>query len=229
MTTTSETKTFTIKPTPLIPNNPKPLLLYKNCFVRDDGKLDLARAYDTFTSNAWDVKWVTRYGRQQTSHYPPTTHEVMVVVSGPGVVRWGVADLRDPSNWEEHTYGSAFEQGGLEIEVEVGDVFLVPAGVAHKSFDKRSGQHDAVVLTGETAHAIELQEGQDERERVLGVEAEGELHGFVMMGAYPRGMNWTWGAGGDHVGRFEECWSVSNPETDPVVGKGKGGLYRYWA
>ncbi|KAL4909365.1 hypothetical protein BDW74DRAFT_174568 [Aspergillus multicolor] len=228
MTSIPEIKIYAIPPTLLVPNNPKPLLLYKNCFIGKNGKIDLAHAYDTFTSNGWDIKWVTRYGRQQTSHYHPSTHEVMVVVSGPGVVRWGVADLGDPKDWEEHTYGSAYEKGGLEIEVEVGDVFLVPAGVAHKSFDRDSGQPDAVALTGETAHTMDLEEEQDERGKVLSVETEEKLHGFVMMGAYPRGLDWTWGAGGDHVGRFEECWSVSKPEMDPVVGKGDGGLFQYW-
>ncbi|KAL5041931.1 hypothetical protein BDW71DRAFT_201003 [Aspergillus fruticulosus] len=213
-------------PTPLIPNNPRPLLLYKNCFLSEGGRPDLTVAYDTFVRNNWSPKWVVRYGRTQASHYHPTTHEVMVVLSGPGTIRWGVADLGDPANWKEHTYGDAQETGGLLTEAEAGDVFLVPAGVAHKSFDVGSAQPDAEVLTGKTAHAID---SSDPRERVIEVERQGRLTGFVMMGAYPRGVEWTWGAGGDHVGRFEEVWNVPMPEWDPIAGKGDGGVHRYWA
>ncbi|KAL4900259.1 hypothetical protein BDW74DRAFT_183010 [Aspergillus multicolor] len=71
-----------LAPTPLIPNSPKPLLLYKNCFFHNsDGKVDTALAYDTFKQNGWDAQWVTTYSRYQRSHYHPQTHEVMVPVS----------------------------------------------------------------------------------------------------------------------------------------------------
>ncbi|KAL4760669.1 cupin domain-containing protein [Aspergillus foveolatus] len=220
-----EIETYTIAPTALVPNSPKPLLVYKHCFLRH-GRVDLAHAYDTFAANHWDPKWVVRYGRQQTSHYHPTTHEVMVVLSGRGRIRWGEADFGDPANWRKHTFGEAHETGGVETEVEAGDIFLVPAGVAHKSFDTDSEQPDAVVLTGETAHAID---SDDPKEKVIELERQGKLTGFVMMGAYPRGVEWTWAVGGDHVGRFEEVWNLPTPEWDPVVGKGEGGIHRFWA
>lgn len=207
---------YYIKPTPLIPNSPKPLLLYKGVFF-NNGKVDITSAYDTFRSHGWDVQWVTRYGRHQKSHYHSASHEVMVIVSGPGKIRWGAADLSDDG--QEHTYGSAFEDGSLELEVNVGDVFVIPAGIAHKSFDPRAAEAEFGCLTG-SARGVE---SEDPRKAV----GELPLTGFMMMGAYPQGFTWDWGEGGDHVGRFETVWSTSNPDMDPVLGD-KGGVGKYW-
>lgn len=216
--TTPEPISYNIKPTKLIPNSPKPLLLYKGCFLLDNGEIDLRMAYDTFTRNGWDVQWVNRYGHYQLSHYHPKTHEVMVVVSGPGTIRWGAADLDNDA--EKHTYGDAYEQDCLQFDVDVGDVFVIPAGVAHKSFDVRSKDLDVVGLTGGSGHWVEAQDPR----RAVG---ELRLSGFMMMGAYPKGNGWSWGTGGDDLGDFEGVWNLPNPEADPVVG-GQGGIGRYW-
>ncbi|KAF9887309.1 hypothetical protein FE257_010304 [Aspergillus nanangensis] len=197
---------YHIKPTRLIPNSPKPLLLYKNCFFRD-GKIDPVLAYDTFKNNGWDPQWVTRYGRHQRSHYHAESHEVMVVLSGPGAIRWGVADLDDDP--EKHTYGDANEAGGLDMVANVGDVFVIPAGISHKNYDPHTANPDFRPLTG-GAHVIE----SDDPRKLVG---ELPLVNFTMMGAYPQGFTWTWGEGGDHAGRFESVWNVLNPQLDPVV------------
>lgn len=211
----NEIISYDIKPTKLIPNSPKQLLLYKNVFVQD-GKVDITRAYDTFLKNGWDVQWVTRYGRTQRSHYHPETHEAMIVVSGPGSIRWGVADLDDDD--EKHTYGDAREEGGLLMEVNVGDVLIVPAGVAHKNYDPFTANPDFKPLTGK-ARGIE---SDDPRAMVQNVE----LEGFTMMGAYPRGLNWSWEEKGD-PSTFEACWNVEVPTLDPVFGV-EGGIRKYW-
>ncbi|KAJ5110650.1 hypothetical protein N7532_001185 [Penicillium argentinense] len=210
-----EPMTYEIKPTKLIPNSPKPLLLYKN-FCMQDGKVDLGLAYDTFIKNGWDVQWVTRYGRHQRSHYHPETHETMVVTTGPGIIRWGVADLDDDT--EKNIYGDAFEEGGLQMTAEVGDVFVIPAGVAHKSFDQDAEDEKSGCLTG-VARGIE---SDDPRGLVVSLQ----LEGFTMMGAYPKGFSWNWGEGGDSP-NFEDVWKVSNAELDPVVGS-DGGIKKYW-
>ncbi|KAJ5281026.1 hypothetical protein N7478_006398 [Penicillium angulare] len=111
---------YDVKPTKLIPNSPKPLLLYKGCFLRD-GKVDAALAFDTFHKNGWDTQWFVTYGHYQRSRYHPATHEAMVVMSGPGKIRWGTADFGDDP--EKHTYGTASEDGALYTDVEVGHVF----------------------------------------------------------------------------------------------------------
>lgn len=206
---------YHIKPTKLIPNSPKPLLHYKNAFIRN-GKVDTVLAYDTFTKNGWDIQWVTRYGRAQRSHYHPETHETMIVISGPGSIRWGVADLDDDS--DKHTYGTAREEGGPLTEVNIGDVFVIPAGVAHKSYDPFTPSPDFRCLTGD-ARGIQA---DDPRAFVRSLE----LEGFTMMGAYPRGHSWSWGEGGD-CSDFEAVWNVEVPELDPVVGD-VGGIGKYW-
>lgn len=207
---------YNIKPTNLIPNSPKPLLLYKNCFFRD-GKIDPVLAYDTFKKNGWDPQWVTRYGRLQKSHYHGQAHEVMVVVSGPGAIRWGVADLDDDP--EKHTYGGANEKAGLDMVANVGDVFVIPAGVSHKNYNPNTTMPESECLTGDAHHI----ESNDQR----GLVGELPLVEFTMLGAYPRGFTWTWAEGGEHAGRFDEVWNVATPELDPVVGD-KGGITVYW-
>ncbi|KAH7245476.1 hypothetical protein BKA59DRAFT_475855 [Fusarium tricinctum] len=216
MTTLPEPIVYYLKSTKLIPNSPKPLLLYKNAFVRD-GQVDRTAAFDTFHKNQWDVQWVVRYGQYQRSHYHSQTHEVMVVVSGPGRIRWGVADLSD--DWKEHTYGKGYEDGGLDIEVNVGDVFVIPAGVAHKSYDPHATSAEFGCLTG-AARGIEA-----ENPRIA--VAEVPLEGFCMMGAYPRGFSWTWDEGGDSAEDFESVWRIDNPVADPVTGQ-NGGINKYW-
>ncbi|KAL4881824.1 hypothetical protein BJY04DRAFT_217893 [Aspergillus karnatakaensis] len=214
---------YTIKPTPLIPNSPKPLLLYKNTFLdpTDKSKVSILNAYDTFTSHGWTPRWITTYGRTQVSHYHPQTHEVMIVLSGPGTIRFGTADLAaDP---EKHTYGKPgvdFEDGSTWIDVEAGDLFVIPAGVTHKSYDVREKRQDPTCLSGGGAHRIEA---ADPREFVRGLQ----VGGFTMMGAYPGDATWGWAEGGEHIRRFEDVWRVRNPDLDPVFGAERG-VNEFW-
>ncbi|KAL1846924.1 hypothetical protein Plec18170_008892 [Paecilomyces lecythidis] len=212
--------TYDIKHTRLVPNSPKPLLLYKNCFIRD-GKVDATLAYDTFKKNGWNAQWVTTYGHYQRSHYHPATHEVMVVLSGPGTIRWGTADLNDDP--QKHTYGISgrdYEGGGVFVNVDAGDLFVIPAGVAHKSFNPKTPNPDPECLTGGEAHRIE----SDDPRKFVG---ELKVSGFTMMGAYPQGMSWGWAEGGAHIGRYQSVWDVENPKLDPYFGD-KGGINIYW-
>ncbi|KAF5690453.1 hypothetical protein FDENT_3836 [Fusarium denticulatum] len=216
METLPEPILYHLKPTKLIPNSPKPLLHYRNAFVKD-GQVDRTKAFDTFCGNDWDVQWVVRYGQHQRSHYHSQSHEVMVVVSGPGRIRWGVADLSDDP--QEHTSGTAYEDGGLELEVNVGDLFVIPAGIAHKSFDPSANTASFGCMTGD-ARGIAA-----ENPRIA--VAEVPLEGFCMMGAYPRGFSWTWDEGGDSADDFEAVWGVKNPTADPFTGD-NGGISKYW-
>lgn len=112
--------TYGVKPTKLVSNSTKPLVIDKRCFCRK-GEFDPIPAYDTFKSHGWDVQWITKCGRHQRSHYHADSHETMVVLSGSGVIRWGVADLSD--DVKETTYGDAYEGGGIEMDINVGDIF----------------------------------------------------------------------------------------------------------
>lgn len=142
----------------------------------------------------------------------------MTVLTGPGTIRFGAADTDE--DWEKNTYGDAFEAGGLEIQANAGDAFIIPAGVAHKSYDP-SPDATLKIYTGD-AHGVD---GADPRQSVA--SAQKQLSGFTMMGAYPKGCDWTWAEGGAHEGQFEKVWNVPKPELDPFVGD-QGGIGQFW-
>lgn len=55
----------------------------------------------------------------------------MVVLSSMVTTRFGVADA--PKDLKEDTYGWAQKSGALELRGELGDVFIILAGVTHKT------------------------------------------------------------------------------------------------
>ncbi|KAH9840464.1 Cupin [Teratosphaeria destructans] len=205
-----------LPPTPLIPNSPYPLLHYPGLLTNPTA----TAAHALFASNAWKTQWIYRYGRSQRSHYHATAHECMAVLSGTATIRFGVADTSE--DLEQNTHGPAHEHGGVEIEARVGDVFVIPAGVSHKTFDAVP-EADFGLLTPGDGHVVE---GGDLRE-VLGAVP---LSGFTMVGAYPVGQVWDSCLGGEHCGKEarERVWRVERPERDPVAGVSEEGLVGLW-
>ncbi|KAI5478366.1 hypothetical protein MNV49_005217 [Pseudohyphozyma bogoriensis] len=112
-----------IKPTPLIPNSSFPLLRYPAHFPPST---TLSSIQAVFAANAWPSTWNHTYGPTQPSHYHSQGHEVMAVLVGTATIRFGVSDDESP-------------EGALEITAGEGDVFVVPAGVAHKTFGPEGG------------------------------------------------------------------------------------------
>jgi uncharacterized protein YjlB len=102
----------------------------------------------------------------------------MVVLTGTARIRFGVADVSD-----HDSSGSRSEEGGIELEANAGDVFILPAGTAHKTYDTRP-EASLKLLTPGDGHAVDL-------EGLEGVE----LEGFTMMGAYPGGYSWNHAVG----------------------------------
>lgn len=212
----TEIKEYRLSPTDLIPNSPRPLLHYRNVLSRrsDNGQCDATDAWQMFESNGWRVSWITRYAASQLSHYHSHTHECMAVLSGTATIRFGVADTAE--DLTENTHGSAREVGGIELEAEAGDVFVIPAGVAHKTFNTRPAA-EFKFLTPGLGHGI----ASDDAKKLI---SEIELTGFTMMGAYSNG-DWDFVTSG---GEYERVWSVSKPERDPVFGKSDEGLCKLW-
>lgn len=212
-----EVKKYHLPATALMPNSPMPLLHYPGFLdLKTDCKPE--KVYDLFASNGWQTQWIFRYGPTQRSHYHSQTHECMAVLSGTARIRFGVADT-DP-DLDKNTHGPAKEHGGVEVNAQPGDVFILPAGVAHKTFDTTPAEF--ALLTPGDGHGIAAEDARAALAKI-------ELSGFTMLGAYPiDGGTWDFAEGGESAGEYEKVWSVAKPEKDPVLGKAEEGLCGQW-
>jgi uncharacterized protein YjlB len=103
------TETFIFADDGLIPNSHLPLIVRHGAITPD--KSDPAKAFErTFAANGWTGCW--RNGIYDYHHYHSTAHEVLGIVSGSGMVRFG---------------GESGETVGLTTS----DVVVIPAGVGH--------------------------------------------------------------------------------------------------
>ncbi len=94
------------------PNNPMlPTIIYKRVLVGDVGRESIFRK--VFLTHGWTNSWVD--GIQNFHHYHSTGHEVLGIINGTCDVQFG---------------GPIGEM----VTVEAGDVIIIPAGVAHRSF-----------------------------------------------------------------------------------------------
>jgi uncharacterized protein YjlB len=104
-----EPETITVVDSRVFPNSSLPALIYRSAVHSDD----LPAAFETrFEDNQWVGSW--RNGLYRVHHYHSTAHEVLGVYRGSVRVRLGG------------------ESGSL-VELEQGDVAVLPAGVAHKN------------------------------------------------------------------------------------------------
>lgn len=101
---------------------------FKSYFFEDDGYYpnhrflptlvylkaieDFSKISHTFESNQWENQW--KGGIFDYHHYHSKTHEVLAVLSGAATVTLGGPQ-------------------GRVIDIEEGDVIILPAGVAHKN------------------------------------------------------------------------------------------------
>ncbi|PPJ50883.1 hypothetical protein CBER1_07081 [Cercospora berteroae] len=218
-------KIYHLPPTPLIPNNPYPLLHYPGLLTQkhhqSPSTYDPSTVYQLFHSNNWLVQWIFRYGSTQQSHYHSAAHECMAVLSGTATIRFGVADTS--SDLEANTHGEAWEKGGIEIQAKAGDVFVLPAGLAHKTFDTKPEAEFGLLTPGRDENWIAKVE--DPSEVLKGIK----LEGFTMLGAYPVGSAWDFAVGQEDDGKhFRDVWKVPKPERDPVLGTSGEGLVGLW-
>lgn len=148
----------------------------------------------------------------------------MVVLSGTATIRFGVADTS--SDMHDNTHGTAIEHGGIEVEAKAGDVFVVPAGVAHKTFNARPTAEFALLSSGDGHRVAPPPSGQGQaRDALDGVK----LSGFTMLGAYPEGSEWDSLMGGEkEMQECESVWAVPIPLRDPVLGVDERGLVGLW-
>ncbi len=94
-----------------IPNNPElPLLLYPKAL--DKPESEPSRCKELLGRNGWGGAWVD--GVFSYHHFHSNAHEVLCVVGGSARLAFGGPD-------------------GETVEVEAGDVVVIPAGVGHKN------------------------------------------------------------------------------------------------
>jgi uncharacterized protein YjlB len=103
--------TYTFVDDGRIPNNPLPLLLYRAA-IDLTGSPDPERVIEkTFAANGWGGLW--RNGVYPYVHYHSMIHEAMGIARGSARVRFG-------------------GEKGREIEINAGDVVILPAGTGHQ-------------------------------------------------------------------------------------------------
>lgn len=204
------------------------------------------RLHDLFARNGWETQWIYRYGPTQPSHYHARTHEAMAVLSGTATIRFGAADREDDDADVDHDYDGHVTTtstttttdhhpacyAGVEVRAEPGDVFVLPAGTAHKTFatepprvDNEDGGGFALLTPGD-GHRVATRDGEDVRAALAGVR----VSGFSMLGAYPAGGEaWDFVVGGGRPREaYEEVWAVPTPRRDPVLGEALEGICGQW-
>lgn len=110
------TETFVLAPDGDIPNSPLPLVFYRQALPPDLRNPGGCQAL--FKRNQWGGNWVD--GILDYWHFHVTGHEVLGCVAGFAEVGFG---------------GDA----GVALEVRVGDVVVIPAGVGHKRLSEKRG------------------------------------------------------------------------------------------
>ena len=94
----------------LVPNSKLPLLVYKRAVDVDNDHPERT-IEKLFGGNGWGAMW--RNGVYDYLHYHATVHEVLGVISGNAVVRFG-------------------GDRGTELAIAAGDVAILPAGTGHQ-------------------------------------------------------------------------------------------------
>ncbi|KAI5459341.1 hypothetical protein BGZ63DRAFT_491549 [Mariannaea sp. PMI_226] len=108
---------YRLTQTDFVPNSRLPVIVYRNVLPRP---LDETSTTQFLEKNEW-IKGGT-WGAIQRHHFHPNTHECYGVFSGSSVLLLGVGPTED-------------ESLGHQIQMEAGDVIVLPAGVSHCSKD----------------------------------------------------------------------------------------------
>ncbi|KJX97870.1 hypothetical protein TI39_contig455g00004 [Zymoseptoria brevis] len=138
----------------------------------------------------------------------------MVVLSDTAIVRFGVADT--VADLEKNTHGDGKEPGGIEIEANAGDVFVLPAGLAHKAFDTLPSESFRLLTPGEAKGIA----AEDVGKALNEIQLSGR--------AYPQGSKWDFEQAAEDHGQFEKSWNVPRRARDPVLGDAVEGLCGQW-
>ncbi|MEO5684893.1 MAG: hypothetical protein ABIQ88_19780 [Chitinophagaceae bacterium] len=105
------------------PNSHLPVLYYPDVLPLPS-LFAAAGIKSLFTRNGWTNNW--KGGIYTYSHYHSNTHEAMGIISGSTIIRLG-------------------GDTGICLEINKGDLLIIPAGVAHKNEGR---QDDIVCIAG---------------------------------------------------------------------------------
>ena len=110
----AEPQTLLLQPGRTMPNSRLPVLIYRNVLARDTTRKagDFERL---FAENGWRGIW--RNGVYDYDHFHSNAHEVLGVAQGKATLRIG-------------------GETGRAIDVEAGDVLVLPAGTGHRRVSK---------------------------------------------------------------------------------------------
>jgi len=142
----TEVREYIFKDDGRFPNNPTlPLLVYSQAL--DSSEQDSSRCKELLAENGWGGAWLN--GVFSYHHYHSNAHEVLCVVSGSASIAFGGPE-------------------GETVEVEAGDVVVIPAGVGHCNKGSNGGfsvvgayprgQESYDLLTGEEGERPEVLE-----------------------------------------------------------------------
>ena len=100
-------QTFFLKDDGIIPNNPNlPVILYKQAIENPVSTME-----NLFNKNQWLNSWTN--GVFDYHHYHSNSHEALGVIKGTATLMIG-------------------GENGVEVEIQAGDVVVLPAGTGHK-------------------------------------------------------------------------------------------------
>ncbi|KAL4948473.1 hypothetical protein BDW69DRAFT_176397 [Aspergillus filifer] len=108
----SSVQTYFLPPTPHAPNSGLPVIHYRGVLPEP---LTEEKATESLTKNKWEKRGT--WGHIPIRHFHPNSHECYGIFQGHSKLLLGV--------------GGSDRAGGLEVNVRVGDVIVLPAGTAH--------------------------------------------------------------------------------------------------
>ena len=134
-------QTFHLSPTPHVPNSRLPVLVYRSAIPTPSlpDSLSPAIACEIIEPNHWLKGGVFKH--YPACHFHSVTHEAYAVFKGWSKIRLGRGPLDDDLDKD------------VVIDVSVGDVIVLPAGVAHCSVES-SDDYEYVGLYPEVSFPI---------------------------------------------------------------------------
>ncbi|KAJ4982605.1 cupin domain protein [Stagonosporopsis vannaccii] len=112
---------YTLASSQFVPNNVFPALIYRGALPIP---VDQELAENICERNGWEKRG--EWGEIRIPHFHPNTHECYAIIRGESRLALGRAKENKGTD-------------GIEVDVGVGDVIVIPAGVSHRSLRSKGG------------------------------------------------------------------------------------------